>query len=278
MNKILKLIVVVFICIQSIQAIELMKLGVYKDQNITGWYASEKLDGIRAYWDGKNLLSRQGKVIKAPKYFLKTLPDFALDGELYTKRNEFEKIQNIVMDQIPNEKEWKNITYYIFDAPNANGGLIERLKVVQDYIDKNSNNNDIKNHIKLIPQKLITSKKELDSFLDEIVSSEGEGVVIRDPNSIYIKSRSNLNLKYKRFIDSECKVISINKGSGKYKDLMGSITCELSNKIRFKIGSGFSDYIRKNPPKIGSIITFKYQNLTKNGIPRFATFLRVRKD
>ncbi|WP_233144476.1 DNA ligase [Campylobacter pinnipediorum] len=278
MDKILKLIVIVFICIQSIYAIELMKLGTYKDQNISGWYASEKLDGIRAYWDGKNLLSRQGKIINAPSYFLKALPDFALDGELYTKTDEFEKIQSIVMDQIPNEKEWKNITYNVFDVPNTNGGLIERLKVLNDYIDKNNNNNNIQRYIKLIPQRLIKDKKELDSFLDEIISSGGEGVVIREPNSKYIKSRSNLNLKYKRFIDEECKVVSINKGKGKYKDMMGSITCELANNIRFKIGTGFSDDNRKNPPKIGSVVTFKYQNLTKNGIPRFATFLRVRKD
>ncbi|WP_078415183.1 DNA ligase, partial [Campylobacter pinnipediorum] len=172
-----------------------------KDQNISGWYASEKLDGIRAYWDGKNLQSRQGKIINAPSYFLKALPDFALDGELYTKTDEFEKIQSIVMDQIPNEKEWENITYNVFDVPNTNGGLIKRLKVLNDYIDKNNNNNNIQRYIKLIPQRLIKDKKELDSFLDEIISSGGEGVVIREPNSKYIKSRSNLNLKYKRFID-----------------------------------------------------------------------------
>jgi len=60
----------------------LLLLKVYTDQNVTGWVMSEKLDGIRAYWDGKRLLTRSGKVIHAPDWFLKDYPPFAIDGEL----------------------------------------------------------------------------------------------------------------------------------------------------------------------------------------------------
>ena len=75
---------------------DLLLLKVYKDQNITGWVMSEKLDGIRAYWDGKNLISRGGNIIYAPKWFTKDYPSFELDGELWTKRKDFENISSIV--------------------------------------------------------------------------------------------------------------------------------------------------------------------------------------
>lgn len=60
----------------------MMLLKTYKDQNITGWVMSEKLDGIRAYWDGKQLLTRKGNAIHAPKWFSKNYPPFEIDGEL----------------------------------------------------------------------------------------------------------------------------------------------------------------------------------------------------
>ena len=78
---------------------ELLKLSEYKGQDVGGWLASEKLDGVRAYWDGRNLLSRNGKILAAPGGWSAHFPPFALDGELYTARGEFEKIQSTVMDK-----------------------------------------------------------------------------------------------------------------------------------------------------------------------------------
>lgn len=69
------------------------------------------------------------------------------------------------------------------------------------------------------------------------------------------------------------------KGKGKFEGLLGSVTCvDIFSNVELEIGSGFSDEQRANPPKIGSIITYKYQNLTKNLKPRFPIFLRVRSD
>ena len=64
---------------------KLLLLNTYKDQNITSWVMSEKLDGIRAYWDGTNLISRGGKIIHAPPWFIKDYPAFELDGELWCR-------------------------------------------------------------------------------------------------------------------------------------------------------------------------------------------------
>lgn len=260
----------------KLSAFEILKLGIYSGQDISGWLASEKLDGVRAYWDTKELLSRQGKKIQAPDELLAILPPFEVDGELWIARESFERTQSVVMDQTPDVNAWREVSYNIFDAPMQKGGLLERLSVVQKYID--SLDNASKSRIKIIAQHKIKNRQELDKMLDEIVKIGGEGVVIREPTHAYKWGKSNKDLKYKRFIDAECQVISLNEGKGKFKNMLGSITCETKDGKRFKIGSGFSDEVRLNPPKIGEIITYKYLNLTSKGIPRFAVFMRVRRD
>ena len=245
----------------------LLLLKVYKDQNVSGWVMSEKLDGIRAFWDGKHLISRGGKIIHAPKWFTKNYPPFAIDGELWSKRGDFENISSIVRDRVPSEK-WHEIKHYIFEVPNAAGGLFVRLAKVKPYEGKN---------IRIIAQKDVKNREDLQAFLKSVEKLGGEGVVVRDPNAAYINKRTSKALKVKSFQDAECEVMKILKGKGKYSGKMGSIECKLSNTTLFKIGSGFSDAQRSNPPKVGTIITFKYKEMTKYGKPRFPVFLRTKK-
>jgi DNA ligase-1 len=246
---------------------QLLLLKTYKDQNVSGWVMSEKLDGVRAYWDGKNLISRGGKIIHAPKWFTKNHPPFPIDGELWSKRGDFENISSIVRDKEPSE-EWRQIKHYIFEVPNAKGGLFERLEKVRAYESET---------IKIIEQVGVKSTEHLEEFLKEVESKGGEGVVVRDPSAPYVAKRTSKALKVKSFQDSECEVVELFKGEGKYSDVLGSLKCVLENKTTFKIGSGFSDKERKNPPKVGDIVTFKYKELTKYGKPRFPVFLRVRQ-
>lgn len=272
---------------------ELLKLSEYKGQNVGGWLASEKLDGVRAYWDGRNLRSRNGKILAAPEGWSAHFPPFALDGELYTARGEFEKIQSIVMDKTPSATAWSEIKFYVFDVPEASGGLLERLSELEKFIAKNPQAGQ---NLKIIKQVKVKDNSEFEAFAEAVIAKGGEGAVVREPNAPYERKRSKNALKYKKFKDAECEVISINKGSGKYAGLMGSVTCKSlgaagsnpdeqndellqpASGVKFKIGSGFSDEERANPPKIGSIITYKYQNLTAKGLPRFPVFLRVRED
>ena len=272
---------------------ELLKLSEYKGQNVGGWLASEKLDGVRAYWDGRNLRSRNGKILAAPEGWSAHFPPFALDGELYTARGEFEKIQSIVMDKTPSATAWSEIKFYVFDVPEASGGLLERLSELEKFIAKNPQAGQ---NLKIIKQVKVKDNSEFEAFAEAVIAKGGEGAVVREPNAPYERKRSKNALKYKKFKDAECEVISINKGRGKYAGLMGSVTCQSlgaagsnpdeqndellqpASGVKFKIGSGFSDEERANPPKIGSIITYKYQNLTAKGLPRFPVFLRVRED
>ena len=266
---------------------ELLKLSEYKGQNVGGWLASEKLDGVRAYWDGRNLRSRNGKILAAPEGWSAHFPPFALDGELYTARGEFEKIQSTVMDKTPNIAAWSEVKFYIFDVPEASGGLLERLSELEKFIAKNPQAGQ---NLKIIKQVKVKDNAEFEAFAGHIVAKGGEGAVAREPNAPYERKRSKNALKYKKFKDAECEVTAVNAGTGKFAGLMGSVTCkalsaaglnsdeQIASGVKFKIGSGFSYEERANPPKIGSIITYKYQNLTAKGLPRFPVFLRVRED
>jgi len=229
---------------------------------------SEKLDGVRAYWDGKKLISRGGKIIYAPLWFTENYPPFEVDGELWTARDDFENISSIVRDKLPT-LHWKEIKHYIFEVPNSSGDLFERLSRVIPYEN---------NVLKVIPQIKIKNKKHLKSFLKEIESKKGEGVVVRDPTMPYINKRTSSALKVKTFHDAECKVIGYSKGKGKFQGMVGALKCRLSNGTEFKIGSGLTKYTRKHPPEVGTIVTFKYQSFTKYGKPRFPVFLRERAE
>jgi len=251
-------------------AIDLQQATIYdeKTHNINNYYMSEKLDGIRAYWNTKELLTKNGNKIFAPKWFTKNFPPFELDGELFTKQNDFENIQSIVLSQ-KEPKKWESITYNVFEVPNQKGDFNTRLDFLQKYLDKNPNK-----FIKIIPQKKLNSVHELNSFLDEILAKDGEGVILKNYKLDYFTGRSENILKVKKFLDDEAEVISQNfRKDGTLK----SLRVKLKNGVKFNLGNGFKNSDRLNPPKVGDIITFKYYDLTKNGKPKFASFLRVRQ-
>lgn len=252
----------------SAQPLNLMLLEQYQDQPIDGWVMSEKLDGVRGFWDGRQLLSRQGFPFSPPDYFIKGFPPFAIDGELFSERGKFEDIAATVRSVNP--KGWYKIKLYVFDVPNAAGNLFERLETLRLYLEQHPTR-----HIEIIEQIPIADKAHLHRFFHQILQSGGEGVVIRNPNAPYIQGRSAQILKFKAVNDEECTVIAHHKGKGKYAEKLGAITCE-NQRGRFRIGSGFKDKDRENPPPIGSTITYKYRGITAQGKPRFATFWRIR--
>ena len=265
----MRYILLLFIII-NLYSLELQKPKIYNEQKheIKDWIMSEKLDGIRAYWDGKNLYTKNGNEIYPPKWFLKDFPNFELDGELWSKRNDFENIQNTVLDKNPSQK-WQEITYNIFEVPNAKGNFEERLSIIRNYLIKNQNN-----YIKIIPQIKCKNQEHLELYLKQLINKKAEGIIIKNPNINYFTGRSEEILKVKKFQDDEGLVIGINYKDKKFK----SLKIKLENKVIFNLGGGFTDKERLNPPKIGDIVTFKYYGFTKNAKPKFASFLRVRKE
>ncbi|WP_275050954.1 DNA ligase [Helicobacter sp. MIT 05-5294] len=240
-------------------------------QEFPQFVMSEKFDGVRGIWNGKILQTRKGNKIQAPNFWLTNFPPFVLDGELWLTHHSFEKTSSIVRDSIPNEEEWENLTYQVFDVRGVCDSctLTERLKYLEEYLKDFPNA-----HIKIIPQIPIQSHEHLESYYQEVLKKGGEGIILRKNSNLQI------GYKLKPFTDAECVVRDYTQGKGKHSDKIGAIWCEgevLGENKQFKIGSGFNDKERANPPKIGTIITYKYQGYTKNKLPRFPVFLRIRE-
>lgn len=239
----------------------------FEGQNIQGWAMSEKLDGVRAYWDGKQLISRQGKVFSAPKTFTRDFPTFAMDGELFLARGQFETLSAIVRSQRGN---WAGVKLYVFDVPEAKGTLYQRLSLAKQHLKRFP-----KANFAVIEQIPVKNEAHARQFLQQVEKMGGEGVMLREPNLPYQSGRVNQLLKLKSTQDAECVVTKHHEGKGKYSGMLGALSCQ-NAQGEFRIGSGFKDSDRKNPPKIGSTITFKYRGFTKKGLPRFATYWRKK--
>lgn len=248
----------------------------HENIHLEDYWVSEKLDGVRAYWDGKQLISRQGLVYQAPAWFISSFPSFALDGELWLTRGGFDELSGIVRKDIPIDIEWQKVSYQIFDLPDSTAPFDERLEILHDYFQDES----VPKHLKLIPQKKYNSIRALESRLAEVEAINGEGLMLHKGSSFYHSGRDDDLLKLKSFQDAEAEVIIQLPGKGKYETLMGALKVRALNGPQagriFKIGSGFSDKQRANPPKLGSVITYKYLGFTSTGLPRFASFMRVR--
>ncbi len=104
-------------------------------QDLAGWWLSEKLDGVRAYWDGTSLISRLGNRFHAPDWFLAGLPEIPLDGELWIGRKAFQRTVGIVRRQDKTEL-WKQVRYVAFDAPAFDGAFEGRLAAIRAHIER----------------------------------------------------------------------------------------------------------------------------------------------
>ena len=241
--------------------------------DVKQYLISEKYDGVRALWNGKQLISRQGNRINAPAWFTKDLPKTQLDGELWMGRGKFDALSGAVRKDQPVDAEWKNIHYQIFELPNAKGTFEARAKRIVEIV-KQAN----LPQLNAVVQFRINDETALNAHLKKVVKNGGEGLMLHRADALYTTGRSDVLLKLKPLYDAEAKVIGHTAGKGKYAGKLGALLVETPQGIRFKLGTGISDAQRENPPKIGSTVTYTFKDITKNGKPKFASFLRVRKD
>ena len=238
----------------------------------TGWWMSEKLDGIRAYWDGETFTSRLGNRFFAPDWFIEDLPADTLDGELWVGRKMFQKTTSIVRSGAAGH-EWRSVSFVIFDAPNAKGTFEERIAHAKKVITKAQ-----APHARVLDHVACAGIDHLREELSRVEALGGEGLMLRQPKSKYAIGRSTSLLKVKTFHDAEARVIGHADGTGKHKGRLGALICELPGGTKFNVGTGFSDAEREKPPKIGSVITFRYQELSDDGVPRFPSYVGERID
>lgn len=251
----------------------LMLPKTYKGKiELSQYLVSEKLDGVRAYWDGQKLISKQGNTYIAPAWFTKDFPNQALDGELWLGRGLFQSLLSIVSKNHPDDEEWSKVHYAVFDLPNNKLPFAKRLKILHQLIHRSKNP-----HLTLVHQYSLKDKQALHNDLNRIVAAGGEGLMLHHKDSLYQAGRNNNILKVKLYQDAEATVIAHIPGKGKFLSMLGSLLVTTSDGINFRIGTGFSNKERRLPPPIGSLITYTYHGKTNRGIPRFASFLRVRK-
>lgn len=236
----------------------------YDGQDPTGWWMSEKLDGVRAVWNGENFVSRNGKIFNAPKWFTAQLPEnLIMDGELWEDRGLF---QTTVGKIRAKAGDWSGIKFKVFDLV-IDGDFESRMRVLK--------NVTLPVHCQIVEQIFCDSEYSLKAFEREILEKSGEGVMLRKSGSVYVHKRCGHLLKMKQVKMNEAIVVDHTSGSGKHEGRLGALVCEYMGKL-FKIGTGLSDNLRDCPPAIGSIVTFSYFETTNTGIPRFATFCTVR--
>lgn len=244
----------------------------HKDIYIKEYWVSEKLDGVRAYWDGKQLISRQGNVFTAPLWFIKAFPNTALDGELWIAREQFENVSGIVRQKKENNLQWQKISFMIFDLPHSLDNFSQRLTQMKQLIKESPSP-----YLKMIPQLKVNNNSELQRLLEQVLAKGGEGLMLHKGEAYYQTKRNQDLMKLKKKQDAEAIVIQYFSGKGRNEGRLGSILVETPEGIQFKIGTGFSDEERENPPSIGATITYQYIGKSKNGVPRFASFMRIRK-
>jgi DNA ligase-1 len=241
------------------------------DVDITGWWLSEKLDGVRAYWDGKQFLSRLGNRFFPPDWFVEGFPEHPLDGELFGGRKQFQRTVGIVKRQ-DHSPLWKELSYVVFDAPVHPGPFEGRIEHARSLIGEGTPYARVHEHFPC--EGLAHLKQEL----ARVEALGGEGLMARKPGSLYEAGRSSSLLKIKSFKDAEARVVGHVAGAGKHKGRLGALVVELADETRFNVGTGFSDAERTSPPPLGAIITFRYQELSDGGVPRFPSFVGVRID
>jgi DNA ligase-1 len=241
------------------------------DVDLAGWWMSEKLDGVRAWWDGKQFVSRLGNTYPAPDWFVAGLPSFPLDGELWAGRKRFQRTISIVRAQDRGE-HWREVQYVVFDAPAHEAPFEERLEHVRVTLAGGPP------WVRVHEHERVRDVAQLREELARVEALGGEGLMLRRPGSRYEVGRSSSLLKVKTFHDAEARVVEHLPGAGRHAGRLGALLVEMPTGTRFSVGTGFSDRERASPPPVGALVTYRYQELSQDGVPRFPSYVGVRHD
>ncbi len=222
---------------------------------IVGWLASEKIDGIRATWDGRRMVSRSGKEIRIPKIMKTYLPgESKLDGELHYGRGNFPKTIQLIHADEPN---FSGLRYAVFDAPMPDVPFGLRVKYVDEVCRRIRKRAPRGRRIPIHPVKHIAVKSlaHARSMLKEVLDVGGEGVIVRHPQSLYRHGRSNLYLKLKPVVEIKGVVVGFEPG------VVGS------NEIRLE--NGAFTFIKGKRLPVGKAVVVEAQQILASGAPRF---------
>lgn len=246
--------------------------------SLADYWVSEKFDGVRGYWDGEKLLTRGGERIFAPAWFTAGWPKVPMDGELWAGRGQFGKAVSTVRQQNPDDAAWREMRFMVFDLPAHGGRFIDRMPALGGLVSRID-----QSWVQPVAQSKVASHPALQALLAKTVKTGGEGLMLHRGASLYKSGRNDDLLKLKTHEDTEARVVAHIPGKGKYAGVVGALLVEMPSQNgkaaqRFKLGTGLSDEQRRNPPPIGSTVTYRYRGVNDTGIPRFASFMRTREE
>ena len=252
----------------------LLLANVYRDDvDLDQYWVSEKLDGVRAWWDGEGLVSRSGNRFNVPSWFVERFPPVQLDGELWMGRGTFERLSGAVRRQVPDDAQWREIRFMVFDLPSSPATFDRRLQRLREMFEAIESP-----RIALVEQFRVADQDELMDVLHRVVAGGGEGLMLHRGGSLYTAGRSDDLLKLKVYEDAEAVVVGHLPGKGRLAGMLGALVVETPHGQRFRLGTGFSDEERRAPPPLGATVTYRYYGKTRRGVPRFASFLRIRNE
>ncbi len=241
------------------------------DADPAGYLVSEKFDGVRAVWDGQTLRFRSGRVIQAPAWFTAALPATALDGELWLARRQFDRLSGVVRRQTPVDAEWRAVRYRVFDLPGDPRPFGERATSLAAQLSAAK-----VPWLQAVEQVAGYDRAGLQSALKQMVRDGGEGYMLHRADALWVPGRSDALYKLKAQPDEEARVVAHLPGKGRHAGRLGALLLEMPNGQRFALGTGFTDAQRSDPPPVGALVTYRYRERTPSGLPRFASFMRVR--
>ena len=240
---------------------------------LADYWVSEKYDGVRGYWDGSQLWTRGGERVAAPAWFTAGWPAVPMDGELWAGRGQFSAAVSTVRQQVPNDAAWRQMRFMVFDLPAHGGTFDERIPALNTLVGTLA-----VPWVQAVPQTKIASHNALQTRMRQTVKAGGEGLMLHRGDSLYRGQRSDDLLKVKPHEDAEARVLAHIPGQGKHAGVLGALLVETPEGQRFKLGTGLTDAQRRDPPAIGAWVTYRFRDTNPSGVPRFASFLRVRED
>lgn len=252
----------------------LLLANVYRPgMPLADYWVSEKYDGVRGYWDGHSLRTRGGETVVAPAWFTAGWPTTPMDGELWAGRGRFAHAQSTTRQQQPDEAAWRQMRFMVFDLPAHGGVFDERLGALKTLVASIE-----QDWVQAVPQQRVATDAALQALLQRTVRAGGEGLMLHKGSSLYRSGRSDDLIKLKTHDDAEALVVGHLPGKGKHAGRLGALLVEMPTGQRFKLGAGLTDADRDQPPPLGSWVTYRYRGTHDGGLPRFASFVRVRLD
>lgn len=168
---------------------------------------------------------------------------------------------------------WDIIPYDMFLKEKDITEYSMRFAILENLIKRK-----VGNKVCLIESSTVQSLEQTQEIFQKHLTDGHEGIILKDPRSIWENKRSKSQIKFKAELDCDLRVVGVQEGSGKCEGMMGALMCESADGvIKVSVGSGFSDKQRKldSTEYLDKIVSIKYNARIKNVKGEESLFLPI---